>query len=73
MVTVAFGIAAPFESFTVPEIRPEFVCPCIARLPHTIKRSNAAIRATEKFCDAELFRLCISMNLQGRILGLSNS
>jgi hypothetical protein len=63
MVTLAFGIAPPFESFTEPETRPEFVWPCIAKLPQAIKTSNIAILLREKFCDPELFRLCIS-NLQ---------
>jgi len=42
MVTVAFGIAAPFASLTAPEMRPKIVWPGTLRAPEINKKTSAA-------------------------------
>src|SRR5436190_18957885 len=58
---LAFGIAAPFESFTVPDIRPKTVCPYMLRLPQTISKRTAMAIVAVKPLDPEFFVLNISL------------
>jgi hypothetical protein len=59
MVTAAFGITAPALSLTVPEMRPETVCPCRLRVAQIINKIIEPILITAEWCDHDLPELRI--------------